>query len=101
MKINFSAELKTLDGQTIKETTADDSKPATLAVFAVNALNAQLEEEKNLDGAEKFKRYQLAAKVYNGGEVELTSDEAAKIKGLIGKIYPPLIVGQCWPLLDG
>lgn len=70
MKINFSTELKTLDGETIKETDKPDSKHATLATFAVGALNAQFQDDKELDGAEKFNRYQLAVKVNGGGEVE-------------------------------
>lgn len=67
---------------------------------AVNALQAMFEDERNLDGAEKLKRWQLAMKVHAGGEVELTIDDLALIKRLVGKLYGPAVVGPVWSALE-
>jgi len=44
----------------------------------------------------------LATRIYaNPEELDLTIEEIAKIKQLIGKGYGPLIVGQAWDMLEG
>ena len=45
----------------------------TLKATIVNALQAMFEDERALDGEEKLKRWQLAMRVYLGGDVDLSS----------------------------
>ena len=93
MKINFSQQLKNLKGEEIKD--------LTLKVVSTEALLATFDDERALSGEEKAKRYLLATRVYANEELDLTVEEIAKLKQLIGKGYGPLIVGQAWEMLEG
>jgi hypothetical protein len=72
----------------------------TLGDVSVRALMAVAPDEQNLAGEEKFKRFVLAMKIKDGGEVALSAEDIALLKKLIGKIYAPLVVGRAFPLLD-
>jgi len=125
MKIDFNYKFKTLEGKVIPERPdevdpKDKNKttkkyPAfTLKALCVSVLlNAGSDEivcprckhvikkELDLAGDEKAKRFMLATKIYNGdGLVDIDDDSIKLLKGLIGKDYPPLTVGQAWQTLD-
>ena len=51
-------------------------------------------------GEEKLKRYKLAMLIYDNDAPELSIEDLAKIKELVGKAYVPLIVGQVWSMLE-
>ena len=94
MKINFN--------QPIKNITGEDIKDLTLKTVSVEALLATFDDERSLSGEEKAKRYLLATRIYaNPEDIDLTVEEIAKIKQLIGKGYGPLVVGQAWEILEG
>ena len=94
MKINFNQPIKNIQGEEIKD--------LTLKTVSVEALLATFSDEQSLSGEEKAKRYVLATRIYaNPEELDLTVEEIAKIKQLIGKGYGPLIVGQAWDMLEG
>ena len=94
MKINFNRPIKNIQGEEIKD--------LTLKTVSVEALLATFPDEQSLLGEEKAKRYVLATRIYaNPEELDLTIEEIAKIKQLIGKGYGPLIVGQAWDILEG
>ena len=94
MKINFNQPIKNIQGEEIKD--------LTLKIISVEALLATFSDEQSLSGEEKAKRYVLATRIYaNPEELDLTIEEIAKIKQLIGKGYGPLIVGQAWDMLEG
>lgn len=80
---------------------ATGKREMTLKLAAVNALQAQFEDERALDGEEKFKRGKLAEKIYLGVDVDLTIEEIAKVKKLIGKAYGPNVVTPAWTALEG
>ena len=94
MKINFNQPIKNIQGEEIKD--------LTLKTVSVEALLANFSDEQSLSGEKKAKRYVLATRIYaNPEELDLTIEEIAKIKQLIGKGYGPLIVGQAWDMLEG
>ena len=94
MKINFNQPIKNIQGEEIKD--------LTLKTVSVESLLATFDDERSLLGAEKAKRYVLATRIYaNPEELDLTIEEIAKIKQLIGKGYGPLVVGQAWEMLEG
>ena len=97
MKINFSTPLKTLDGVAMKLSDASDEM-ATIARVCVDALMDGT-DSKEINGDEKLKRYQLAMRLRDGGEVDVSLEEAVLLKQLTGKLYSPLVVGQVWPVL--
>ena len=93
MKINFNQPIKNIQGEEIKD--------LTLKTVSVEALLATFSDEQSLSGEEKAKRYLLATRIYANDELDLTVEEIAKIKQLIGKGYGPLVVGQAWEILEG
>jgi hypothetical protein len=92
MKINFNQQLKNLRGE--------DLPNLTLKAVAIEALLAMYEDERTLTGEEKAKRYLLATRIYANDELDLTVEEIAQVKQIIGRGYGPLIVGQAWDMLE-
>jgi hypothetical protein len=101
--VDFSAVLTDQDGATVIDCVGSDcagKPPLTLGKVAMRALTASYQDEQSLAGEEKFKRGQLAEKVYAGGAVAISAEDTALIKRLIAKGYGPLIVLKAWRLLD-
>jgi len=97
MKLDVTHTIKALDGSPIKD---DQDRDLTLKAVLVNALLTQGDEK--LSGEEKYKRYTLSKKIYEcGGEVDLAVEEVAQLKRLVGDLYPPIIVGQVFDILEG
>ena len=99
MKRNFNVALQTLEGEPV----IDEGKQVQLKAVAINALLATYQDEQNLDGNEKLRRYKLAQAISaaNGGDADLSLEDATLLKNLIGKGFPPLVVGQVFALLEG
>jgi hypothetical protein len=98
MKIDFSVPLKALNGEDIK---AGKGETFTLRDAAVVALDAVSDEDRKLDGKEKYRRGALASKIYGCKEpIALDLENVKLVKDLIGKIYGPRIVKEAWDLLD-
>jgi hypothetical protein len=104
MKINFDQKIVNLEGKPMMEQTQDNDgergpdREVTLGRACVNALLTP--EDKKVDGPEKLVRFELAKKIYKGGEVDLETDEISKIKGLVGDVYGVLVTGRAWKLLE-
>ena len=94
MRVDFSKVLTDLDGKELEE----GKKKVTLKQVCVNALMA-VDQKENIDGTEKLKRYQLATKI-NKGTMDVSVEEVAKIKELVGKYFSTIIVGQVYELLE-
>lgn len=87
--------IKNRDGSDIKI----DSKIATLRECAIEALLTSYADEKP-DGIESAKRYALFQKIDVDGEIDISSEDISLIKTLVGKRYPPLVVGQFYQLIE-
>lgn len=97
MQRNFTAPIKNLDGKPLKE----GDREVTIGSIAVNALLTPYEDERNLSGDDKVKRFRLAQSIHDAdGEIEVTVEQVALLKSLIAKAYSPLIVGQAWAILE-
>ena len=97
---DFLQTIKQLDGS---DFTDQSGKPITLSLQAVceNALLATYQDEQNLTGEEKVKRYAIALKIHEHPmDAALSVEEVAMVKRLIAKSYNPLITGQSWRILD-
>lgn len=93
MKIDFSKPIADLDGKPVED--------LTLRVVALNALMAMLPDEQRLPGDKKVERFALAMRVNAGGEVDVSAEDAALMKDLIGKVYGALVVGRAYEMLNG
>lgn len=97
MKRNTTAAIKTLTGEPIKDGQAD----LTLGAVATNALLMPYEDERNLSGDEKVKRFKLAQRIHDAaGEVDISAEEITLLKSLIAKAYTALVVGQAYAILE-
>lgn len=99
MKVLLEKGLFDLDGNVIESSA---NMPATIRGVCIEALLVSYTDEVNLTGEEKLARWLLATKLkVTSKEVELTVEEIAKIKKLVGKAFGPLVVGQVWATLEG
>jgi len=96
MKIDFSAVIKDLDGEAVK----DGDKVATLGRVACTALLASYADEQNLPAEDKVRRFRLAEIAAKGGEREVKVEDAALIKQLIGKAFAPLVVASAYDIIE-
>lgn len=96
IEINFGTVLTDIDDQPIK----DGEKVLTLGRAAAVALMLQSPEDSALPGDEKAKRGHLATLVYPAKPMDLSVDDIALIKKLIGRAYGPIVVTRAYPLLD-
>lgn len=94
---NFDQTIKDLEGNPVKD---DKENVITLKSIAIGALMASYQDEQNLSGEEKFKRYNLALKINAGGPVEISAEDLSDLKKLIGKGFSVLAVGQAYGLLE-
>jgi len=100
VKIDLDAELKGYDGVVLKPKESED-KVLTLGGACCNALMANFDDEKRLEGKKKLERHVLAHRIYQGGEQDLSLDDLALLKKLIGKAYGARVVGPAFLLLEG
>lgn len=103
MKINFDSKLTDLKGNTIKENIDGKEVESTLKDPCLNALLADVKKPQNAPietGRDKFKKYNLAKKISEGGVVDITAEEITLIKEQLGLAYSALVVGMCWDVLE-
>jgi hypothetical protein len=95
MKIELDVKLKDADGSDI---ILDDKPAKTLKDVCVSAVLLPIQED---DSDKKLNKYKIFKKLADAKtEVELTAEEIVIIKVGIGKFEPPLILGQCFELLE-
>ena len=104
MKIDFSQEIKTIEGDSLKRPKRDGDEiiqvTATLGWAGVEALLASNPKE-DLSGEEKGRRYELALKVQAAtGAIDLPVEDVALLKKLCDQQFAVLIAGQTRRMLD-
>ena len=104
MKINFDSPIVNLNGETMKSLVDKKKVDSVLNNICTDALLTSVPTPQNAPvetGRDKFKKFNLAKKIHNGGEVELTAEEVSLIKDQVGLCYNSLMVGLAWDLLEG
>ena len=86
-------------GKSIKE----DKRDITHGLIAFRALNADLPDDK-IEPSVKYERYKLANRLHglkaDKSPVHLSIEDAALIKRLVGRIFPPEVMGQVWDAME-
>lgn len=91
MKIKINENLKGIDGENIVPV-------MTLKNVCITSILTPVEGD---DEKKKFEKYEIFKKLRDAKEeVTLTAEEITVIKKGIGKLQPPLIMGQCFELLE-
>ena len=95
MKIKINQKLVGVNGKDIQ---TPESNAMTLKDVCIGSLLTPVQEDKE---KEKFDKYTIYKKINTSkSEVDLTIEELAIVKKAIGKFQPPLILGQCWELIE-
>jgi hypothetical protein len=98
MKVEITGGPVTLDGKPFVD---EKGEPMSFKTIVANALLGNYQDEANLDGAEKLKRWQLARRIHEAEEiVELTAEEIALAKRLVAKGFVTVVSAQTWELLE-
>lgn len=99
MKLDFTKVLVGLNKEPLKQ--KDNTDHATLGYVCTEALMATYRNEEQLSAEKKVGRYKLAQKIVGEGEIELSVEEVALLKELVGKAFGPSVVGPAYELLEG
>jgi hypothetical protein len=70
----------------------------TLAVVATTVLLNERADER-ITAADKLRRFALAQAVHNAGEVDVSIEDIALLRSIIGESCAPLLVGRAYELL--
>jgi len=99
-KIDFGFVFVDADGKSLLDEGDKEKRPLTLKKIAVLSLVNMRMAEK-ISGSEKYERYKLFKKIdRHDGVVEISEEERAMLRSLIGDFYGPLVMGQAWDILD-
>lgn len=91
MKRDFSKPLLQLSGEPFADNATLGSVSLSLLLFA---------NDQGVSGEDKFKRYKLAERIKDGGVQEVTAEEVALLKKLVGTHHAPHVVGPTFEALD-
>ena len=121
MKIKISDQLKNIKGESLNGSSIDvenfvkslpvdlqkgiipffnaqKGEPTTLKNVCINAILSPIQDEHQ---EAKFKKWEIYKKFRDAkDEIVLTVEEIKIVKDAIGKFFPPLIMGQCFELLE-
>ena len=98
MVLDVTKILVNIAGESLKESVNDVAVDVILRTVVVNALLSPVEKDT---GMKKMEKEELARKIYQNDSVDLTIEQVKLIKDRIGEMYAPIVVGQCWRLLEG
>lgn len=96
MKVNLFAPLLDMKGKPV----FNGANPVNLKDICSDALGNHA--EPGMTGTQKLNNFSLGMKIAAAGsEIELTAEELATIKDVVGKSYSPLVVGRLNELIEG
>ena len=100
MKIKINQPILRADGSQLMD---DQSIPKVAITFKEIAINSILAPIQGDDEKKKYEKYEIFRKLKNvkAEEVDLKTEELNLLKAAIGKVQPPLIMGQCWDMIEG
>lgn len=97
MKVNLEAPILDLDGSPLEHPT--EKSPLTIRKAITDSLLIGRAND-NPDGAEKFRRWELARQIHGTNEINLTAEQASMVKKLVGEIWSPGVVGPVWEAIE-
>lgn len=105
MLIDFGTVMKDYEEKAMKVDASKDAKDLKLGDVAIVALNAQLDNERNLDAVKKLHRgvlsYDIAKAMKKANaSLDIPVEDVAEIKDMIAKIYNPLTIMRAFEVLD-
>lgn len=99
MKINLFNKLKDVDGKDIIPIAG--SHPMTLRDVIFNSILVPVQDEDEKKKYEKYEIYKKIQGIKKENVIDLTAEEIVTIKKSIGRVQPPLVMGQAFDMLEG
>lgn len=100
MRYDLSQPILDLQGHPLPSEETPGSAPLTLGMVLFRSA-LFVEAGQNPPGEEKFKAGKLAEKIASAGSsVDLTTDEMARLRAAVGRMYMPTLVFRVWTLID-
>lgn len=96
MKIDFSAPINDINGEPMK----DGETIITLGSICCTALLATYQDEQNIGGPEKVRRFHLAEHAITGKPQDVDIKDVDLLRTLIAKAFNPLVVGRAYNIID-
>lgn len=97
MKINLNVPMLDMRGNPVIDA---NRSPLTLQNVCSDALGNYADQ--GMTGTHKLQNFALGMKIAAAeSEIELTVEELATIKDVVGKSYSPLVVGRLDELIEG
>jgi len=96
MKVKVNNQLNDVEGKPLQ---GDKSKTLTMRDVCINSLLTPVQGD---DEKIKWEKYEIFKKLRDSAdEVELKLEELSLLKKAVGKLQPPLLMGQIWEMLEG
>lgn len=99
MKINVLVKLHDIDGKDIIP--VKGASAMTLKDVIFNSILAPVQEDDEKKKYEKYEIFKKVKEVGKDGIVDLKAEEITTVKKSIGKVQPPLVMGQAFDILEG
>jgi len=108
MKVPVTSVLYDIEGIPLRDAAVISSTGAilrperdfTLRKACTEALQTNGLAGDTLDGEERYRRYQLAIKIMSEDTPNLSAEEIAKLKRVIGLAFGAIVVGRAYEILD-
>lgn len=95
MKLRIDGKLKGIDE---KDIVSHGNPPLTFKDVFISCVLSPIEAD---DEKKKFEKWEIYKKLRDAKEeVNLTIEDLSVLKKCIGKFQPPLILGQCFELIE-
>lgn len=96
MKLKINQSLKDIEGKPLK---GEKGVVLTMREICINSLLTPIQGD---DEKAKWEKYEIFKKFRDAkDELELKTEEVVIIKKAVGKIQPPLLMGQVWDMIEG
>lgn len=95
MKVKINQKLMGSDGEPLQK---EKGQAITFKDIAIHSILSPVQGD---DEKKKWDKYEIYSKLKEATvEVELKAEQISILKAAIGKIQPPLVMGQCWEIIE-
>jgi len=95
MKVKINQQLKDVEGNILK---GEKERPLTMRDVCINSLLTPIQGD---DEKVKWEKYEIFKSMRDSKEeVDLKIEQITILKKAVGKVQPPLLMGQIWDMLE-
>lgn len=95
MKLKINQQLRDVEGNILK---GEKERPLTMRDVCINSLLTPVQGD---DEKAKWEKYEIFKSMRDSKEeVDLKIEQITILKKAVGKVQPPLLMGQIWDMLE-